>query len=111
MIETTVRDYLEQTLSIPVFMEFPEDPPDRFVVLKKGDTTRENLLETVTLIPESYETSMLETAKLNQLVKKAMDDLTDLDEISASDLAADYPAFDEKNKRYRYQAVYNVTYY
>lgn len=111
MIEVTIRNHLEQMLFVPVFMEFPEDPPDRFVVLKRGDTTRENWLETATFIPESYETSMMCAAKLNQRVKDAMDALTNLDSISASDLAADYPAFDEKNKRYRYQAVYNVTYY
>lgn len=111
MIETTVRDYLEQMLSVPVFMEFPEDPPDRFVVLKKGDTSRENWLETTMFIPESYEMSMLKAAKLNGLVKAAMDRLTDLQEVSASRLGIDYPAFDEKNKRYRYQAVYNVTHY
>lgn len=111
MIEIIVRDYLEQMLSVPVFMEFPENPPDRFVILKKGDTTRDNWLETAEFIPESYETSMMDAAKLNQRVKDAMDALTELDNISASDLAADYPAFDEKNKRHRYQAVYNVTYY
>lgn len=111
MIEIIIRDYLSSALAVPVYMEFPEDAPERFVVLKKGDTTRENRLETAVFIPESYESSMLEAAKLNQQVKAAMDELTELDEVSASDLAADYPAFDEKNKRHRYQAVYNVTYY
>lgn len=111
MIEIIIRDYLAEALSAPVFMEFPTNAPARFVILKKGDTTRENRIETAVFIPESYESSMLEAAKLNQLVKEAMDELTDLDEISASYLVADYPAFDEKNKRYRYQAVYNVTYY
>lgn len=111
MIEIIVRDYLEQMLSTPVFMEFPENPPNRFVVLKKGDTNRKNWLETTMFIPESYETSMFSAAKLNDLVKAAMDRLTDLPEVSASRLGTDYPAFDEKNKRHRYQAVYNVTHY
>lgn len=111
MIEIIIRDYLASALAVPVYMEFPEDAPERFVVLKKGDTTRENRLDTAVFIPESYGSSMLEAAKLNRQVKEAMDELTELDEVSASDLAADYPAFDEKNKRYRYQAVYNVTYY
>lgn len=111
MIEIVIRKFLEQMLSVPVFMEFPENPPDRFVILKKGDTTRDNWLETATFILESYGTSMMGAAKLNQRVKNAMDSLTDLNDVSASDLAADYPSFDEKNKRYRYQAVYNVTYY
>lgn len=111
MIEITIRDYLAKALAVPVYMEFPHNAPDRFVVLRKGDTTRQNRLESTVFIPESYEKSMLEAAKLNQQVKQAMDELTELDDVSASDLAADYPAFDDKNKRYRYQAIYNITYY
>lgn len=111
MIETIVRDYLEQMISVPVYMEFPENPPDRFVLLKKGDTTRANLLESTVFIPESYAESMLRAAKLNALVKAAMDGLTRLTEVAGSQLGADYPAFDEKNNRYRYQAVYNISHY
>ena len=111
MIEIIIRSYLEKVLSVPAFMEFPEDPPDRFVVLKKGDTTRDNWLETTMVIVESYDESLLKAAKLNQQVKAAMDMLPTMPEISAARLGADYPAPDTKNKKYRYQAVYNITHY
>lgn len=111
MIETILLNYLEDTLRVPVWAEFPQNPPERFVILRFGDTTRENMLETTMVIAESYDSSLLKTAQLNQRVKAAMDALPELPEISAARLGADYPAPDTKNKRYRYQAVYNITHY
>lgn len=111
MVEITVRDFLAENLPTPVFMEFPVDPVTRFVILRKTDSGRENRLDSAMFVADSYGESLLEAAKLNELVKAAMDDLTDLDVVSASEPAGDYPAFDEKNKRYRYQAVFNITYY
>ena len=111
MIENSILNYLEGALMIPVWTEYPENPPIRFVVLKFGNTTRENLLETTMVIVESYDESLLKAAKLNQQVKTAMDMLPTAPEISAAKLGADYPALDTKNKKYRYQAVYNITHY
>ena len=111
MIEITVRDFLAEKLPVPVYMEFPSNPSNRFVVLRKGGSGREDWLKSAMFVADSYGESLLEAAKLNELVIAAMDDLTDLPEISASKPAGDYPAFDEINKRYRYQAVCNITYY
>lgn len=111
MIEITVRDFLADNLQVPVFMEFPANPVSRFVILRKADSGRENRLDFAMFVADSYAESLLEAARLNARVKAAMDGLTDLDIVSALEPAGDYPAFDEKNKRYRYQAVYNITYY
>ena len=111
MIELTVKDFLEQSLTVPVYFELPEDPPDTFLVLKKGDSSRDNLLDAAMFVADSYGPSLWEAAKLNELVKEALDDLIHLPSISASRRAGDYPAFDTINKRYRYQAVQNITYY
>lgn len=111
MIEITVRDFLAENLPVHVYMEFPADPVSQFVVLRKGDSSREDWLRSAMFVADSYGGSLLEAARLNEQVKVAMDGLTDLGEISASKPAGDYPAFDERNKRYRYQAVYNITYY
>lgn len=111
MIEITVKGFLEQKLQVPVFMEFPPNPPDRFVVLRKADSSRENLVDTSMLVADSYAESLLEAAKLNELVKAALDDLIELDTVSSSRRGGDYPFTDTKNKRYRYQAVQNITHY
>lgn len=111
MIELTVKEFMEPRLSVPLYMEYPEDPPDSFVVLKKGDSGRENFLNSAMLVAESYGPYLLAAGRLNEQVKVILDDLIELDTVSSSRRAGDYPAFDSKNKRYRYQAVQNITHY
>lgn len=111
MIEVIVLSFLSERLSVPVYPEFPDDPPERFVVLHKADSGRENMLDSAMFVADSYAEPLLEAAKLNAQVKAAMDALTQIDTVSSSNLSGDYPAFDTKNKRHRYQAVYNISHY
>lgn len=111
MIEKTVRDFLSRKLAVPVWMEVPSDSPASFVVLEKTGSGRSNRISTATFAAQSYAQSMLEAAALNEQVKAAMDDLADLDAICRSQLNSDYNFTDTASKRYRYQAVYDVTHY
>lgn len=111
MIETTIRNFVSDALQVPVRMEIPANPPARFVVLKRSGEGRENLVEGALLIADSYAESMLEASKLNEQVKSVLDDLDTLDEISSVQLSTDYPVIDTGNKRYRYQAVYEINHY
>lgn len=111
MIEITIRDYVAGALKVPVHMEIPANPSTQFVVLKRSGEGRENLVEGALLIADSYAESLLEAAKLNEQVKSALDDLDTLDEISSVQLSTDYPVIDTGNKRYRYQAVYEINHY
>ena len=63
------------------------------------------------IVADSYGRSLLEAAQLNEQVKAALDDLITLATVSSSTRAGDYPAFDTKNKKHRYQAVQNITHY
>lgn len=111
MIEITLLNFLAEKLSVPVYQEYPSNPPERFVVLRKADSSRENLLDSAMFVADSYAEPLLEAAKLNEQVKAALDALPENDAVSSSRRAGDYPAFDNKNKRHRYQAVYNITHY
>ncbi len=111
MIEITIKNHMAERLGIPIYFEFPSRPPGTFVVLKKSGNGRENLLDAATLVADSYAPSMLEAAKLNERVKTALDELTDLEGVSSSRRGVDYPLFDTQNKKYRYQAVQNITHY
>ena len=111
MIEVIVLSFLSERLPVPVYPEFPTDPPERFVVLRKEDSGRENLLDSAMFVADSYAEPLLEAAKLNEQVKAALDALTQIDEVCSVNRGGDYPAFDTKNKRHRYQAVYNITHY
>ena len=111
MIEITVLSFLAERIPVPVYAEFPEKNPERFVVLRKAGSGRENMLDSAMFVADSYAESNLEAAKLNEHVKEALDALPEINDVSGSHRAGDYPAFDTKNKRYRYQAVYNITHY
>lgn len=111
MIEKTVLDFLNEKLPVTVYTSIPEDPPDRFVILRKGDSGRENLIDSAMLVVRSYAESEWEAAQLNERVKVVMDALPELDEIASSKLSGDYPFPDTTIKRHRYQAVYDVTHY
>lgn len=111
MIEIPVLDFVSQRLSVPVYMEYPNNAPGRFVILDRSDTNRENHIETSLFIAQSYAESKLEAAKLNQQVKAAMDALVELEQVSCSELNSDYPFPDTQRKRHRYQAVYSITHY
>ncbi|MBM6914412.1 hypothetical protein H6B33_03215 [Gemmiger formicilis] len=68
-----------------------------------GDATPEDAI--------AYGTSLLEAARLNEQVKQAMESLDERDEIAAVKLNTDYPYPDTRTKRYRYQAVFDITHY
>lgn len=111
MIEQTVRDYLTAVLPVPVWMETPCAPPDRFVLLEKTGSSRENYISQATVVVQSYGPSLLDAARLNEQVKAAMEGLAVLDEIGAVRLNSDYNFTDTTKKEYRYQAVYDITHY
>lgn len=111
MIELIVMEFIEQRLNVPVRLEYPEDPPESFVILKRESNPRENQLDSAMIVADSYGKSLLEAAQLNEEVKAAMDDLVTLSAVCSSTRSGDYPAFDIKNKKHRYQAVQNITHY
>lgn len=110
MIETTVLNYLNNKLQVPVRMEVPANPPKRLVVLEKTGSSRENRLKTATIAAQSYAESLVDAAKLNEEVKAALDDMIELNTISACRLNSDYNFTDTTQKKYRYQCVYVITY-
>ena len=111
MIEKIIQDFLSDVLSVPVRMEIPNDPYERFVVLKYSGRGRESHLYAANLIAESHAKSLAEACALNERVIAALDELDRLDVISSTELASNYPVTDTENKKYRYQAVYEIYHY
>ena len=114
MIETVVKEILEAALDAPVFLEMPEldrfrDRP--FVLLMKTGSGRSNGIERATLAVQSYAPSLYETACLNEAVKAALDAAGKSSaRLFAAKLNSDYEFTDTENRRYRYQAVYDLYY-
>ncbi|MCD8207804.1 MAG: hypothetical protein LUD72_07695 [Bacteroidales bacterium] len=111
MIEKTILNHMSDALNVPVYLEVPENAPEKFVVIEKTGSQRENRITTSMFAVQSYGSSMMEAAELNEEAKIAMDDLIYLPEICSSKLQGDYNFTNATTKHYRYQAGYNVTHY
>lgn len=111
MIEKTLLDYLNEQLDDPVYMEFPDNAPDRFFILEKTGGNRVDHIAYATFALQSYGGSLYATASMNLVGINAMLNAVDLDAVSSVTLNSDYNFADTTRKRNRYQAVFNVTHY
>lgn len=111
MIEETVRAFLAGRLEVPVWLELPPRPPGAFVLVEKTGGFVENGLRHATLAVQAYGPRLLDAAQLDQAVVAQMEDLALCDDICRVELNSDYNFTDTENKRYRYQAVFDITYY
>lgn len=111
MIEATIRTYLLSQLGVPIYLERPGTPPTSYVLFEKTGSGKSNQITSAIFAFQSYGKTMLESAQLNELVKSAVESLIMLDDISYIKLNSDYNFTDTTTKEYRYQAVFDISYY
>lgn len=111
MIEIVIKQFLDNHLSVPTFLERESEMPDSFVLFEKTGSGKKNQLPASTFAFQSYAKSMYEAAKLNEELKVAAECLVELDLISGVSLNSDYNFTDTATKEYRYQAVFDINHY
>ena len=111
MIETVLKQYLDGNLAVPSFFETPEPDQGSYVLIERTGGAMRNHLATGTFAFQSYASSMLEAAQLNEQVKAAVADAIELPEVASVRLNSDYNFTDTTTKKYRYQAVFDIGYY
>lgn len=111
MIEIILKEYLQEALGIPTYLEIPVKPPAQYIAIEKTGGGDSNYIDSATFAIRSYADTLYEAAKLNEKVKTAMRNAVELPEISKADLNSDYNFTDTTTKKYRYQAVYDLTHY
>lgn len=111
MIEITIKEFLDDRLSVQVFLERQDEMPSSFVLFEKTSGGKRNQLSSSTFAFQSYGKSMYEAAKLNEELKEAVEDMIVLNEISGIKMNSDYNYTDTTTKEYRYQAVFDINHY
>lgn len=111
MIEQIVLNYLNDNLDVNVYTETPKEPPTSYAVIEKTGSSIDDYIKTATITVQSIAESMYQAALLNEEMKKVMDNIITLDDIARCKLNSDYNYTDVRTKQYRYQAVFNLTYY
>lgn len=111
IIEEITRDYLKGKVSVPVYMEKPEDEPDEYFIVEKTGGSEESHINSASLAIKSHADSLYRAVKLNEEVKSAMKGIVGMDEITRVDLVRDYNFTDTTKKKYRYQAIFELVHY
>ena len=78
MIEKIILDYLLEALNVDVYLEKPDNPPERYVLIEKTSGSKENHISKATFAVQSYAESLFFAAELNGVVVNAMDNLVKL---------------------------------
>ena len=68
-------------------------------------------MDAATFAFQSYAPSLQKAAELNEKVKKVVEDLITVNEVSGVHHNSDYNFTDTETKQYRYQAVYDINYF
>lgn len=111
MIEKITQDYLNDTMSAPAYLQIPDNPPEKFLIIEKTGGSVENFLKGAVLAIKSYAGSLYDAAQLNEELKTAMQNIAVLGEISSCKLNTDYNFSDTARGINRYQAVFDIFYY
>lgn len=111
MIEKDIRDYLVAKFpSTPVLMEQPESIGDEFILIELTGSRKRDKVALSTIAVQSYSGSLYGAATLSHAVVAAMEDI-DIESVASCKLNAEYNFTDTATKRYRYQAVFDLTHY
>lgn len=111
LIEQIVKENLERWLEVPVYTELPAAPPENCVVIERTGGGWENRISAAVFAVQAYGASLYDAAVLNEEVKAAMDKLAKRGEIARCALNSDYNFTDPETKRYRYQSLWDISYY
>lgn len=108
MIEKEIIGHLKGLLDVPVFAQVPASPPTKFVTVEKIGGSDSDFCPTASFAIQSWADRLLDAMMLNADVKNAMKSAIFLQSVAGLSLNADYNYTDKAQKKYRYQAVYNI---
>lgn len=111
MVEKMIKDYLKQKLNMSVYLEEPVQKESEYLIVMKTGSSRRNHIPSAMITVRSYAASLSRAIDLNEEVKEAMYEAIELPDIVKVELNSDYNYTDTETKRYRYQAVFDVTHY
>lgn len=110
MIEIIVFEYLKGFMEVPVKMERPANEPEEYILLEKTGSSMEDQIYYATIAVQSYAATLKRAMELNETVKKAMEQLPLKNDVFGCKLNSDYNYTDKTKKKYRYQAVFDLSY-
>lgn len=111
MIEKVLIAYLNNVMSVPVYAEKPDNPPEKYIVLQLIDGGIINKVNAATIGFNSYADTLMNASDLNEELQDALFNIIILDEISSATLGGTSRNIDTNTKAYCYESIFNFYYY
>lgn len=111
MIEKTLLKFLKKELGAEIGLSKESIKGKSYILLERTSGSEKNKIKHCTFAFQSYAPSLFKACELNEKLKTAMEKALNLDEIASVKLDNDYNFTDTETKEYRYQAVFDITYY
>jgi len=111
MVDVDILNKLKTLLSLNVYMEVPDDAPEEFYVIQfvKGEC-RHGLAE-MSIIVQSYGNTMYRACTMSKDMEDALESLISEDYIRDISRNGSYPYNKPDIKQYRWQCLFDVSYY
>lgn len=111
MIELDIKNFIDANLTHPAYMQKPNSNGAFFVIEKIGESQEEHI-RYATVAIQSYGSSLYESAQIADTLNDAMIyDFVSLPNVVKVKLNSSYNFPDTEEKRFRYQSVFDITYY
>lgn len=114
MIEEIVREQLIGEIELPTYLEEPAKPPRKYMLIEKvgsSDGAAHAVGKAMITVQSISADSLVSAALLNEEVKQAMWRLTADSRVTRVVCNSDLNYTDPETHRYRYQALFEITYY
>lgn len=109
MIESILITELGTELNVPVYVMLPDTiPQGQFIVLDRIGHTKTNHIESYTIAVQSYGSTALSAAELNESVIETMEGLLEDDRFSRIHLNNGNMYTDTERKLNRYQSTFEI---
>ena len=115
-IEEVVIGYLNSNrnaIEYPAYGDTPykhQLPAHHYMVQKTGSTTRDRITTAQIVVQSVTVQSKAQAARMNEQMVGVMEGIVGTSGISACHINSDYDYTDTTSKRWRYQAVFDITY-
>lgn len=111
MVDVEILNRLNALLSLDVYMEKPDDAPEEFYVIQFVKGGNQHGLAEMSIIAQSYGNTMYRACDMNKDMEAALESLISEDYIRDISRNGSYPYNKTDIKQYRYQCLFDVSYY
>lgn len=112
MIETEIKNFIENNLPYHAYMEIPRETPDAFFIIEKLGGTRDEQIDAAVVAVQTYAPTMYKAAEISgTLINAMLNEFIAVPDITSVRLNSSYNYPDQRIEKYRYQSLFEIYYY